>query len=313
MCAHRVVVLGVSGKKGSGKDTASDFVSHSLLTSNMGILGMEDKEETSPVRNLFAFPPLRLQFAGILRKCVPILTGGAVLASQTVSASDKARPLPLGWLGRAPEEKKRRIQQSLEMAAKAGGWPEDSVVWIRCSDHQVLTEAARILEEATASRLTVGRLLQVFGTDVGRDLVHPELWIRPIAHQLQLLSQQQKAAAAAAEEGSASGVAMAIVTDVRFPDELLFIRHQPHNVLIQIDADQRLKQPEDAAATTAPPNSHGADGRHNNHASETSLNDVPRETYDCVVQNNEGLAEFKMRIRQQVLPLLWNAVKSALQ
>jgi hypothetical protein len=69
--------------------------------------------------------------------------------------------------------------------------------------------------------MTVGRLLQLFGTEVGRELCRDDLWIRPVERQVERAT-------------------LAIISDVRFPNELAFVQGR-NGLVFSVDAAKRLK------------------------------------------------------------------------
>lgn len=58
--------------------------------------------------------------------------------------------------------------------------------------------------------------MQLFGTELGRDMIHPDLWVRMLERRVQKLSTS-----AAAQEGKLA----IIVTDVRFINEIRMLKN----------------------------------------------------------------------------------------
>ena len=80
--------------------------------------------------------------------------------------------------------------------------------------------------ESVETRLSVGRLLQLLGTELGRDVFGEDLWVQELARRWR-----------------ARGEPPLIVTDVRFPNEFEFLKTMLDARMILIDADKRLALP----------------------------------------------------------------------
>lgn len=95
-------------------------------------------------------------------------------------------------------------------------------------------------------------LLQWWGTEYRRS-IDTDYWVRQLAQRIELEKPQ-----------------IALITDMRFPNEMAFVKEYGETVLVQRD--------------NLPPSTH---------VSETALNDVPMEDWSLILENNGTLEEFK--------------------
>jgi hypothetical protein len=314
----KAVVVGLHGAMGSGKDTAADLL-QSLATS-AGITRIA-----------------RIQFAGVLRSSIEVLTKGRICASETRSTEQKARMIPDGCMGTTLGEFTNRILDAVDHAVRAGEHTSffNQTKHTDVSNDVDILEAARRLTGVAFSRtdsddlkvltpnITIGRLLQLFGTEVGRQLVADDIWVRPVERQLEQAE-------------------LAIVTDVRFPNELDFLKSR-YALVYTIDAERRLlasstdaasasaaptaTAPTTAASTAATASTTAASaaatapttaasaaaaaaaaaptataGRSKTHASETAMRDALPSKFAETIDNNTTLDVFETTIRQHVWP-----------
>ena len=108
-------------------------------------------------------------------------------------------------------------------------------------------------------------LMQTLGTEWGRNLIDEDIWVKST---LQKIEDYQKA-----------GGGMAVITDVRFPNEFKALDERKDAFLIKIDR----------------PGVDRSDPIHQ-HISETALDHLPSEAFDGYVVNNCDIEEFKRRI-----------------
>lgn len=112
---------------------------------------------------------------------------------------------------------------------------------------------------------SVREMLQTLGTEWGRDSVHPDVWINFLLRRC----EQDRAY-------------KFVVTDVRFPNELVRIKEVGGKVI-------RIRRPsvemDDAAS---------------HHASETSLDGMPDDAFTHVIINDGTHAEFVEKVRRVV-------------
>lgn len=142
--------------------------------------------------------------------------------------------------------------------------------------------AAAVLIKATIrdtriqvpENMTVGRLLQVLGTDIARRHLDEEIWVRALDH-----------------DWKRRGCPRIIVTDVRFPNEVAWVKSLSEvSRLLLLDARHRLRQKQQACGSgIGKYDKTMKDGRSRNHVSETGLNNIGVSTFDYILNNNGTL------------------------
>lgn len=128
------------------------------------------------------------------------------------------------------------------------------------------------------------RLLQLEGTEHGRNVFGPDIWVKNLNNWIDVFTNR--------------GVQHFVITDVRFKNELEFIR-QRKGLLIKVDAPSRNN--------TRLMNESGGDmevyDKIKDHASECDLDNVELTSYDAVINNDPEC------ITEHVLVSLVNTIK----
>jgi len=159
-----------------------------------------------------------------------------------------------------------------------------------CASLAGSTEADKDTAITVPESMTVGRLLQVLGTDVGRAVLHENMWVCAFD-----FNWRQR------------GCPYICITDARFPNELMWVKQQASSLSCLVDA--RLRCGVAAAVGATSTQAHGTnirertrmpDGRSTTHASEQALAGLPWSSFDIILNNNLSL-EF---LRHQVEELL---------
>ncbi|MFA6166492.1 MAG: hypothetical protein WC700_07755 [Gemmatimonadaceae bacterium] len=215
-------ILGISGVMGAGKDTLAERICH-------------------------VFPGYsRRKFGTILREAVTTLTGFAFTGDD---AADKAHDLSAvamtctRWVV--------RLSDTIHgVVGKSEG--DVSVRMFR-----VLFPGEHRSFETVALRMTVGRLLQVLGTECFRELVGPDVWVDALFRRWE-----------------AEGRPPIVVADVRFPNEVAALVRRG-GVVIRVE---RVAARRD-------------DGRVVAHASEHALDGVPP---DVTIANDGAVPDLDL-------------------
>lgn len=329
------LAIGFNGAMGAGKDTAADALA--ALADAAGIDSV-----------------VRLSFARRLRETIEVLTRGAIVARYTCTSEEKARAIPDGSLGATLGDALDRIHVAIAHALSDPDQEKEEAHNRSEKENEAPMTQANLLEavrrltgvdwaardgfawrpdwldrKIDTPQMTVGRLLQLFGTEVARQLCRDDIWIRPVERQMER-------------------AALAIVSDVRFPNEFAFMRNRG-GLVFSVDASirrpivttttaadakttsnpskaQTSETPVPAAFTSvAHPDTRPAataanaamisgsetvtkDGRSTNHASETALRDVQ---FTAVLDNNGSLEQFLDTVRARVWPSVVAAFPSA--
>jgi len=217
-------LIGIRGDMGAGKDT---------LAAEIGLY----------------FPEYTTRkFASKLREAASLIA--RIPAGQTVSDADKA--IDLSGEPHEAYRLRRRIALAIECVTGVEPTPRLSVQMFL-----ILTgEALYVPEEMVNIHMTVGRLLQVLGTECFRALVGTDVWVDALM-------------APWAQEGRPP----VVIADTRFPNESAAIRRAGGVVILVRRADAGR-----------------ADGRSGGHASERALDG---EAPDFVLDNDGSVADLR--------------------
>ena len=197
----------------------------------------------------------RIAFATKLRQVIEILTNGKILASETLTGEGKARIVDRAMFGVDEKEVSARLQTAF------GPLPTSQ-----------LQKAARVL--LFGEKMTVGRLLQLLGTEIGRDLVGPDIWVKVLEEKIH---KEQ--------------IRILLVTDVRFENEARWIKQHPKSCLILVDARHRLR---------SKCNKELLAGRKPEHASELGLNKLLWHDFDIILNNNASVETLHAQLKASV-------------
>lgn len=273
------IIVAFSGKMGCGKDTAADFLAE---------IGRE-----------YGVKFASLRFAGKLRECISILTVGALPPEKTQSSADKARALPKHVFGKTLIDAKLRMLGAVEVMlgrkiCVGPLHPADDSEYLYPISYEVLLKAISIITGTTYTTtdaesseikidptITVGRLLQLFGTDVGRNLFDQNVWIK-----------------ATERDWISMGRPLAILRDLRFPDEFKFV--DSIGLAFLVDADEKQDEKKSSVA---------ADGRALSHISETALSQIPLDKFTAILKNNGTVEDLKLAVRS----IVWPSVASRIE
>ena len=112
-------------------------------------------------------------------------------------------------------------------------------------------------------------LLQTEGTELGRDLLGDDIWIRYFENWMSVYKSR--------------GIDHFIVTDVRFQNEVEYIK-QSGGILIRIDAPKRNYQ----RLFTESNGDLDVLQKLSSHISECNLDNLPNDNYDLIIKNDLG-------------------------
>lgn len=250
----KIVVIGISGKIGSGKDTVANIIRGLTMNGDLSYEELEEVAKGEIYSKVDEFWQIK-KFADKLKDIVCLLIG--CTREQLEDRQFKESPMGEEWrrwsfyLGK---DELFSIFNTREEAVKSGYY---------------LEHGFQLIEEI----LTPRKLLQVLGTDCGRDLIHPNIWVNALFADYNKIDGKYP---------------NWLITDVRFPNEAKSIRDQ-NGILIRIN---RLNPNDVCQSCNVKRSEHHY--RHpfitNNkkeHRSETSLDDW--DDWDLVINNDEDL------------------------
>lgn len=244
-------IVAIGGEIGHGKDTVAQMIAE--IASKEGITFEWSK------------------FATDLRTAMAIITD--IPAEETTSDEDKAKPIDHNMV-RDRRDIKQRIRKAVEFATEkdpSGTTTVRRIFGVIADDLEDTDDAvaAGISEPAAFKEMTVGRFLQVLGTDAFRDHVDKNVWVN---------SYHRRRAR--------GGNKPTLTPDARFPNEV-----------------ESVKTTGGVTVHVVRPGYEGKkDGRDKAHASENK-DDSFIKTFDIHILNNGSLDELRWGV-QQAWPLI---------
>lgn len=242
-------LIGISGKIGNGKDLLFDVINY-VITEDYWTSFEHYMYESRKVDEVYE----NKKFAGILKDIAGKLIGCS--ASQLEDREFKEKELGEEW-----------------WYWKAGGDPEFSEsVLIPYNDSTGTLDCELI-------KLTPRLLLQLLGTEAGRNIIHPNIWVNALFTDFKQL----------VSPGYTNNW---IITDVRFPNEAKAIKDRG-GIMIRINRPQfmidgrvLLKEEKTSALKARASRPNNAIGLmfKDEHASETGLDDYDK--FDYVIEND---------------------------
>jgi len=243
-------LIGISGKIGNGKDLLFDVINY-VITEDYWTSFEHYMYESRKVDEVYT----NKKFAGILKDIAGKLIGCS--ASQLEDREFKEKELGEEW-----------------WYWKAGGDPEFSEsVLIPYNDSTGTLDCELI-------KLTPRLLLQLLGTEAGRQIIHPNIWVNALFANYKPVGDNLL-------EGEVRKVREEdlihpnwIITDVRFPNEADIIKNKG-GIIIRVNRSQFL-----------------IDGKvilKDEHLSETGLDDYDK--FDYVIDNNGTVQDLIDKIK----------------
>jgi len=268
------IIVAIHGKKGAGKDTLADFLAQEPL---------------------FVKGSQTVSFAWALRETIEILSNGLIKAKETLTDEHKAKLIPEGSFGKTIGEFKDRIRAAFKFATNLQVEKTICILLMHVRDFEIEGEHAVINDKNffiikskktkqayhlwscpnddytfNTPVMTIGQLLQIFGTEVGRNIFGESIWIDKSWHDW-------------------SGLELPIVNkDTRFPNEFnSLVKHRAF--LIKV---------------VRPEQNNNKDQRNPLHSSETALDHIPDNQWNFVVNNSGTLADFQTIVRNSIYPAI---------
>jgi hypothetical protein len=221
------MIIGISGKKGHGKDSLATMLQFLIAEHNINTRGQElfkggPESSTDPLFhfNIFSKWPdkeknrysgwTRKAFAGKLKEITAHLIGCSL--EQLEDRDFKESPLPEEWNRMVP-------------------YPPPS-------------------RGFKVEPMTPRQLLQLLGTDCGRKIIHPNIWVNATFSDYRPLDPEKRASMGNLLDYSACTWPGWIITDVRFPNEAKAIKDKK-GLLIRVSIDRELKVEDPHESETA--------------------------------------------------------------
>lgn len=269
------MIIGISGKKGSGKDTVAKILQYFTLPEDVRTISIEEwvyelMYHETVSENLSTYLENK-KFADKLKDCVSLLLG-----------------IPR-WKLEHEEYKQQLLPESWDL------WVLEHQAGLSLhttkEEAQIIVNYLRLPEEEyrlEKESMTIRDFLQIMGTDAMRDCVHPNIWINTLYQDYQPVSMTN--IAKKSTKGNTTKIIKEptwpswVVSDVRFLNEVMSIKN---GVLGSPPADNdfrflvRVNRPE-------------RDLEKDEHQSETELDDY--QNWDYVIENDKNLDHLAFEI-----------------
>jgi len=291
------MIIGVSGKIGSGKDTVGKIIQYLVDKSYAGFKNPNSLDDYNSYCKNEHWRKGHYEikkFAGKLKECVSIVTGIPVVDLEKEDVKNSS--LGENW-----------IRYSYATGSTRDNDGKVTMLSTQCDKGRYILEAKVNYQTAYKTEYTVRMLLQHFGTEVGR-LIHRNFWVNALFtdYKPKVCSGVTHCALAGKPEipcNLCPEYPNWVITDVRFPNEAEAIRARGGFVIrvnrnrLQPTNNPNIKISLDHIRTDKDIIDVG------NHPSETSLDNY---NFDYVIDNNGTIEELienvkKLLIKERIL------------
>jgi hypothetical protein len=241
------MIISISGKAGSGKDTVGNIIQYLTAQLSSKNTMSYEKWDTHPYKQASYNWQIK-KYSDKLKDMVCILIG----CTREELEDQQFKDAPLG------EEWKRIIDLRTGKVANTG-----------------------IIEVQNIARIhimTPRDILQSLGTDFGRDMLHPNVWVNALFAEYKftdLAISKYRNAGFSSQNLHGDPYPNWIITDSRFPNDVKRT-HKMGGILIRVNRAE-------------------CEGRTNEHVSETALDDF--NEWDYVIENNGTIEELIGQVR----------------
>lgn len=273
------MIIGLSGKKGSGKDTVAKIFQYFTLPKSVRTISLQEwvteLSYNSEIPNLSRYLENR-KFADKLKECVALLTG--LQRWQLELEEVKNMVLPANW---------NRWELHTEFERSIYATKEEALAVVKILK---LKKSEYSLEEVP---LTIRTFLQEFGTEGVRNNIHPNAWVNATLSDYDIIDTTTvtalKPASDSVEVFELPVYPAWIITDVRFPNEVEAIQYgvlgQPADEQYDLRYTIRVERPAILQQQIM-----------DEHESETALDDY--EDWDTVLVNDCSLEELGFKVHE---------------
>jgi len=208
------MILGISGRMGSGKDTVAKILQYFTLPEELRTISMDEwvyelSYQPDISENLSTHLEIR-KFADKLKDCIALILN---IPRWKLEVDEyKQQLLPKHWdrwiLAHEQDVSIHQTKEEAQIIVNYLRLPEDEYVLERQS-------------------LTVRDMLQMLGTDVMRDIIHPNVWVNGLYESYQPIGSTNIAPQSAKLKKIIREPVWPswVITDVRFPNELDCIKN----------------------------------------------------------------------------------------
>lgn len=280
------MILGISGKKQSGKSTVGKIVQY--LIAKYTVEDTVDIFKT-PLPN-YKYLPFTdetnweiKQFAGKLKEICSILTG--IPVEDFEKEEVKSSYLGEEW-GKYLVEVTQPYSKPLILKFKSKLDRSNRDIW----KNSYNTTSSVVIKETTA-KITVRELLQKVGTDAMRDVIHPDVWVNA------LMKDYTSYYPESSNEHLYNKFPNWIITDVRFPNEAKAIKDR-QGIVIRVNRPFKVEGVYEKDESGFDVLKYTTNRPISLHESETALDDY---SFDYVIENSGTIEELIEKVKQMLI------------
>ncbi len=294
-------LIGISGKLGSGKDTVGDIIR--LLTRNIkGDTFSTESWKIEDVINTHGWNPNHdsrvynwevKKFADKLKNIVCLILG--CTREELEDQDFKSKELGAEW------DKFELIDNHPELHEKLYFATDKEARFYANKKGKVNWYSGRFV--ITKIKMTPRLMLQLIGTEGGRDLIHPNIWINSLFADYKPFGAPYNHLGDALEDVKNGLINYPnwLITDMRFPNEMEAVKSRG-GVTIRVNRIVYEKVPCNNCQGGGCPTCNGygyweqpVNSSAYAHPSETSLDDA---TFDYVIDNNGTIEELIEKVKE---------------
>jgi hypothetical protein len=222
------MIIGISGKIGSGKDTVADIIRYLSVGADKAKISFEDWDGNyvwgTPMNGFHNTDWEVHKFAGKLKDMVCLMIG--CTREQLEDQDFKNTPIGPDWI-KYKIVRKDSKRQLFNFASK----------------EEAESHAEKFDGTVHTIELTPRLILQILGTECGRDLIHPNVWVNSMLADYRPLDPENSKTDLRIIDYENCEWPNWLVTDMRFPNEMRAIESR-EGLTLRIDRDTELRCPE---------------------------------------------------------------------
>jgi hypothetical protein len=295
-----MALIGISGKIGSGKDTVGKIIQYLVITN------MKDRSPNYFVDTFDDFLNCNKslyegvstwqikKFAGKLKQCVSIITGIPVEDLEKEEVKQSYLGGEWDYISYTPID---ADIDDIELDAKR----EVLSIEAYMNQYNIIRNDDDEFFITKTCKMTVCKLLQTFGTEIGRQL-HPNTWINALF--VDYITTDAKIDIGKVLSGESnhyvrdeSCVPNWIITDTRFPNEAKAIKDRD-GIIIRVERDiisRSCKPTKYANVKETDLDSLNKIDKIDNHPSETALDNYK---FDYTIDNNGTIEKLIVKVKE---------------
>lgn len=288
------MVIAISGKIGSGKDTVGKIIQYLTVSGYDNVKHILKERNSKDISieehfNSFVETDYKVQwkikkFANKLKQIVSILTG--ILVEDLEKQEVKNRVLGEEWDRYLLKEHWINDEYAEHEQFTYFATNEDMQKYINDMGHTDST-----CSQVGKTSITVRQLLQEIGTEVMRNVIHPNIWVNALFSEYKGNFNSDKYWLAEKHTDNVIDYPNWIITDMRFPNELQAVKNRG-GITIRVNRDNCICTTKEAAFCTKKCN---IDKDFKEHPSETALDDAE---FDYTIDNNSTIEELIKKVKE---------------